>query len=320
MASPTPKVSVIIPVYNVTPYIAAALDSLRAQTFRDFETVVVNDGCPDTANLERILQPFRNEIVYIKQENAGVAAARNTAIRAARGAFIALLDPDDIWEPDYLKIQTGILEANAAFDLVYPDAVFFGDTPWEGRTIMEVFPTTGEVTFEKLASLECRVFVGVTARRDVLVRAGLFDTSLPSAEDFDLWLRLARMGARFTYHTQRLVRYRSRRDSLSHDSVSLARSVLRVYKKLLQLPDLTARERGLFEDLCRRQEADLEFFLGKKALYAGRNGEAARHIATANRVMHKRKLSVLLFAIRFAPGLLQRYIHRRHPTEFSFMH
>ena len=83
----TPAVSVIIPAYNVTAFIADALNSLRAQTFRDFETIVVNDGCPDSDNLERVLEPYRGEIVYIRQENQGVAAARNTALRAARKSW-----------------------------------------------------------------------------------------------------------------------------------------------------------------------------------------------------------------------------------------
>jgi len=69
----SPAVSVIVPAYNVTRYIGDALDSLRAQTFRNFETIVVNDGCPDSANLERVLEPYRGEIVYIRQENQGLA-------------------------------------------------------------------------------------------------------------------------------------------------------------------------------------------------------------------------------------------------------
>ncbi len=319
MSFASPKVSVIVPAYNVTAYIPDALDSLRAQTFRDFETIVVNDGSPDTANLEKALEPYRDEIVYIKKENGGVSSARNVALEASKGELIALLDPDDIWYPEYLEVQTNILDAKPDVDLVYPDAVFFGDTPWEGRTIMQMFPSKGEITFPKLAALECRVFVGVTVRRKVLFEAGLFDTSLPSAEDFDLWLRLARKGKNLVYHTRPLVRYRSRQDSLSHDSIALARSVLTVYNKFLSQGDLTPVEKDLLEDLKRKQQADLNFYVGKRALYAGKNSEAAENLKRANRVLRRKKLSVLLFAIRFTPRLLQQYIHRKHPSEFSFM-
>ncbi len=320
MAAAAPKVSVIIPAYNVTAYIADALESLRAQTFRNFETIVVNDGCPDTENLEQVLQPYRSEIVYLKKENGGVSSARNMALRASRGELIALLDPDDIWEPEYLEVQTGILASRPDLDLIYPDAVFFGDTPWEGRTIMEMFPSSGEITFQKLAALECRVFVGVTVRREPLFRANLFDTNLPAAEDFDLWLRLARMGAKLDFHTRKLVRYRSRQGSLSHDSVSLARSVLHVYRKFLQMPDLTADEKKLLKRLEREQQAELDFYVGRKALYAGRHKEAREALGRANVVKRNKKVSVLLIALQLTPSLVDRLIHRKFPTESAFMH
>jgi glycosyltransferase involved in cell wall biosynthesis len=109
MTDTTPAVSVVTPCYKVTEYVAGALDSLRAQTFRNFETILVNDGCPDTDNLERVLAPYRREIIYFKQEHGGLSVARNTAIRAARAPIIALLDPDDAWERGYLEAQTALL-------------------------------------------------------------------------------------------------------------------------------------------------------------------------------------------------------------------
>src|SRR5262249_43809454 len=92
-----PAVSVIIPAYGVTPYIAEALDSVLAQTYTDFELIVVNDGCPDTAALEAVLRPYLDHIVYVKKENGGVSSARNAGIRVARAPLIALLDGDDAW-------------------------------------------------------------------------------------------------------------------------------------------------------------------------------------------------------------------------------
>src|SRR5579871_5140104 len=118
MVSQTPKVSVIIPVYNVTRYIGETLNSLRSQTFRDFETILVNDGCPDTENLEKALLPWRGEVLYLKSGKwASVSTSRNTGIQASRGEYIALLDGDDIWEPDYLKVQTSLLDANPDIDV-----------------------------------------------------------------------------------------------------------------------------------------------------------------------------------------------------------
>src|SRR6516164_2277583 len=113
-----PAVSIIIPCYNVSDYIREALESVRAQTFRDFETIIVNDGCPDSTNLERILESYRSEIVYIRQENRGIAAARNAAIGVARAPLIALLDGDDAWDPHYLETQIELFRANPDADVV----------------------------------------------------------------------------------------------------------------------------------------------------------------------------------------------------------
>src|ERR1700691_5903395 len=106
---PAPRVSVIIPAYNTAQLIAACLDSIFAQTFQDFETVIVNDGSPDTPELEKVLQPYMDRqgdrIVYIKQVNKRAAGARNTAIARARGEFLAFLDSDDTWLPNHLESQ-----------------------------------------------------------------------------------------------------------------------------------------------------------------------------------------------------------------------
>ena len=106
------QVSVIIPAYNTAAYITETLDSVFAQTFKDFEVIVVNDGSPDTEDLERVLQPYRARIVYVKQENRGVSGARNAGILRARGEFLAFLDSDDVWLPDYLAEQMKFLEAH----------------------------------------------------------------------------------------------------------------------------------------------------------------------------------------------------------------
>src|ERR1700686_1350704 len=104
----TPTVSVIIPSYKTATFITETLDSVFAQTFTDYEVIVVNDGSPDTEQLERVLEPYCNRIVYLKQENRGVAGARNAGIRRARGAFLAFLDSDDMWLPEFLAEQVQI--------------------------------------------------------------------------------------------------------------------------------------------------------------------------------------------------------------------
>ncbi|HLW76095.1 MAG TPA: glycosyltransferase family A protein, partial [Bryobacteraceae bacterium] len=246
MSGPAPLVSVVIPCYNATLFIPDALDSLRAQTFRDFEIILVNDGCPDTENLERALEPYRDEIRYLKSgEWASISGSRNTGILASSARYISLLDADDVWEPDYLAVMTGILERDASLDLVYPNARFFGEGPWIGGTHMEKFPASGDVTLEKLISREICVFISVTARRESLLRAGLFDPQIRGGEDWDLWMRVIRTGGKIAYDRRVLAGYRHRVGSMSADKLDLLRNGLAVCQKYLKFPDLTPGEREL---------------------------------------------------------------------------
>src|SRR5882757_10706658 len=126
-ASNAPKVSVIIPSYKTATLIARCLDTVMAQTFQDFEAIVVNDGSPDTPELEKVLQPYMERIVYIVQPNKRAAGARNTAIQRARGEFLAFLDSDDTWLPDHLASQMQLVDVDPSLDLVYSNALMVGD-------------------------------------------------------------------------------------------------------------------------------------------------------------------------------------------------
>ncbi|MGH9760676.1 MAG: glycosyltransferase family 2 protein, partial [Blastocatellia bacterium] len=188
-----PAVSIVIPAYRATGYIASAIDSALAQTFADYEIIVVNDGCPDTVRLEQILKPYLGKLVYIKQNNTGPAGARNSGVRAARGRLIAFLDADDYWAPNYLIEQLRFLETNPQAHMVYTDALLIGDSPLAGRTFMELTPSNGVADFENLLTGRCTVILsGTVVHRQRLLDIGLFDERLRRAEDYDLWLRLAR--------------------------------------------------------------------------------------------------------------------------------
>lgn len=126
-------VSVIIPTYKAT-HIGDTLESVFAQTFRDYEVIVVNDGSPETMQLERALLKHENRIHYLKQNNRGVSAARNTGIRSARGEFLAFLDSDDIWLPEFLTEQLKFFAAHPSLDMACADCVYFGNTDLAGAT------------------------------------------------------------------------------------------------------------------------------------------------------------------------------------------
>ncbi|HEX7331575.1 MAG TPA: glycosyltransferase family A protein, partial [Pyrinomonadaceae bacterium] len=190
----SPTVSVITPAYNAAKYIGDALQSVLNQTFPSHEVIVINDGSPDTDELERELRKYPATIQYIKQENRGAAAARNAGLRSARGEYVAFLDADDRWLPNFLEEQLAFLKSSNAA-LVFADARLIGDSPLAGRTFMELDPPRSAVTPESLLAVEVTVLTStVLARRQPILEVGLFDEEIKRGHDFELWFRLAKSG------------------------------------------------------------------------------------------------------------------------------
>jgi glycosyltransferase involved in cell wall biosynthesis len=302
----SPLVSVIIPAYDVAKFIGDALNSAFAQSFKDYEVIVVNDGSPDTPELERTLAPYMPRIVYLKQENRGVSAARNTGIKAARGSLIAFLDGDDVWLPHYLEVQVKRIQADPTIAVLYPNVLMFGGSAEEGEEFMTRCPSNGEVTFERLLLQECNVSNCSIARKEALVRAGLFDESLRSVEDFDLWLRVIKSGGRIAYHRDVLARYRRRSDSLTADPIWLSEHILQVLRKVRERTDLTASERATVENQYEHFHALLSLHQGKHAFFSGDTAGAIQGLTEANRFFRNRKTAFTLMMLRVAPRLLLR--------------
>ena len=311
VAATTPVVSIIVPAYNTAPFIAETLDSALAQTFRDYEIIVVNDGSPDTAELECALAPYRDRIVYIAQENRGLSGARNTAIRAARGRWLALLDSDDVWMPDYLAVQMEVLERDPTIDVLYPNALVFGDDPHAGREYMEICPSEGAVTFDSLVAQRCNVFICATMRRETVERVGMFDETLRSIEDFDLWLRIVKAGGRIAYHRRVLARYRKRRGSLSANPASMYEKALVVFDKAARTLALDDAERATLHETTTRFRALLRLTEGKQALARNDVGTAIEALSDANAFFRSRKIALALALMRRSPKLLQTLFHLR---------
>jgi glycosyltransferase involved in cell wall biosynthesis len=187
-----PKVSVIIPAYNYARFLPGAIQSVLDQTFRDFELIVVDDGSTDdTAD---VVSPYarRHGVIYIRQENRGLSAARNTGIRHAGGELVAFLDPDDLWLPEKLQRQVALMDANADVGLSYCMVDFIDG---EGQRLPELsWPHPEGATYKDLLYLNWVTGSGssVMVRRSVFDGAGLFDESLRGLEDMDMWLRILR--------------------------------------------------------------------------------------------------------------------------------
>ena len=310
-----PKISVVIPAYNVAAFIAETLESVFAQSFTEFEVIIINDGSPDTEEFELAIMPYRERIRYLKQENLGASAARNTGLRAARGELIAFLDADDLWLPNYLAEQLKFISEYGC-DLACANALIFGVSADAGQSymdsLMESAPPKGLVTFLELVNADRSLITsGVVVRRDLVLEVGLFDEALRNAQDFDLWLRLARTGARLAYQRKVLLSYRSRPNSLSGDAINSHRRELRVFDKIEQSYDFTPAERVEVSGVIRNRRALLEYELGKLYLVPGDFAHARQSFENANNLRRSWKARVALCLTRIAPGLLRGLYLRR---------
>jgi glycosyltransferase involved in cell wall biosynthesis len=301
----SPIVSIVIPAFRASDDIPDALASVFRQTFTDYEVIVVNDGSPDTPALERALAPHQSRIRYIAQPNRGAAAARNTGIRASRGRFIALLDADDVWLPEFLDRQVGFLMAYPSCALVYADAIISGDTPLARRRFAETAPSDGPVTLLNLLQQRCNIMLStVVVRREPLIESGMFDESIKRGHDADLWFRLAWRGADLQYQPLVLAERRVRSSGLSGDQRSELARAISVLHRFGQKHQLGVRERTALRVRVMQLLMQLEIEEAKARLVEG-NVDAARirldlhHPASL-------KIRAARLALRIAPHLFRR--------------
>jgi glycosyltransferase involved in cell wall biosynthesis len=184
----TELVTVVVATYNYGRFVTEAIDSVLAQTYRDVEIVVVDDGSTDDTQARLIA--YSGHIRYLYQANQNVAAARNTGIRAARGSLIAFLDADDLWHPQKLELQVRYLTQHPEVGLVAVDRLGEGAAQWpvlNGRAHARPRP----MSLDELIIKPYFAPSGVLARKECFNRVGYFDTSLRNAEDYDMWIRIA---------------------------------------------------------------------------------------------------------------------------------
>ncbi|MET0660064.1 MAG: trifunctional glycosyltransferase/class I SAM-dependent methyltransferase/polysaccharide deacetylase [Steroidobacteraceae bacterium] len=220
LPSESPRVSVVVPAYDAEQYIGTALESLLKQTFRHWEAIVVNDGSRDrTADVVKTFAAADGRIRLIEQGNQGASSARNFGLLHARYEWLLFLDADDWLEPDHLERLFNALVDEPTAEVVC--CAYQRVTPRGELLPMEWWPEVETNPYEAFAH-ECVLCIHCVLVRTALVReVGGFDTQLRTCEDWDLWLRIARMGKRFVPLREPLGRYRMRADSLSNDAQSL---------------------------------------------------------------------------------------------------
>lgn len=290
----SPAASVIIPFYNLSEYLPATLESLRAQTFRDFETIIVNDGSTESGAavlLKRVESGEFGPARVINRANGGLSNARNTGLAAARGRWVLPLDADDLLEPVFLEAATTAAALNPDASLVTSLVTYFDDE----SSSRGVWAPLG---FDRdlLATTNCASTCTALIDRETLERLGGYDTSLASYEDWDLYCRMALQGLSAAIIPEPLIRYRLRADSMMR-TVGLAKRqhfqshLLARYPSLPLSPDRTmriivsrggseaaeARAREIIDDNIRYRVADkVNIVLKRSGVQKAIKGVAAR--------------------------------------------
>jgi len=277
-----PAVSVIIPTYNRAQLLNQALDSVAAQTFRDYEVIVIDDGSNDQTCDS--VAGRREPILYHWQPNQGVAEARNHALRLTHSEFVAFLDSDDLWESEFLQRAVTRLREQPDEALVYTD---FVSTDVDGKPLRGHRKTVygGNVTARLFASTFIHTSA-VVARAHIIRDAGGFDGRLTHNEDYDLWLRLS-LRHKFGLIAEPLCRRRCHPFSLSR--AGCQPETLLTKAELLERFYQHANGSELISQVAaRRRLGKLYYTAGKRFLKAHRPHEAVPILRRAIRLNPRR--------------------------------
>ena len=283
------RVGVVVPAYNAETYLARTLDSIRAQTYPDWQAVVVDDGSKDaTRRIATEYAERERRIRAVMQKNAGVCAARNRGTEALSDfdAFI-YLDADDIWEPELLETLVGLLERMPDTVAAHGAARYIGadDKPFalgelegwadEPRQAVAKFATLPDnrTTFTVFAWRNCLATAGlVLMRRAVIEKVGPWDVELSGAADTEYWLRLSSQGD-FARTGRVLLNYRRTGASMSGNAKKMVADTKLALAKVVRSPLLTDVQKALFRASFRDHERTMRDRFGAEAMNALRRGD-----------------------------------------------
>jgi hypothetical protein len=208
-----PRVSVVLPVYNGEPFLAEAVDSILAQSFRDFELIAIDDGSRDASGeILASLARADRRVIALHQANAGVVAALNRGLTLARGELIARMDADDVAHPERFARQVAFLDAHPDIAVVGCAVTLIDEGGAPMRDV--AYPGTPEAVAQFLEIGAALAHPTVMMRREAVLAVGGYRAAYRHAEDYDLWLRMAER-YRLTNLPDRLLHYRQHQAKLS---------------------------------------------------------------------------------------------------------
>jgi glycosyltransferase involved in cell wall biosynthesis len=303
-----------MPAYNAAAHIGRSIQSALTQRDVDLELLVVNDGSTD--GTEQVAQQFAaadGRVRVLRQLNSGQSAARNHAMRVARGEIFALLDSDDEWDPSFLKNQLSVLRAFPLIGIVTSNAINRGGQ-LDGRPYWPAVEGSRRLSLIDLIEEEDAVCIMSVFRREVFDTIGGFDESLRVNEDYDWWLKAAQRGFGFMQTRKPLCYYRRRPDSCSADELRMLAGISTVLSAFRRREDCSAVVAKAIDRQLDRY-ARRQLAVKAKAALEG-------HDFTAAAVLFRRlyeqqggvRLRLVTAGCRWTPRLLLRvdaYVQRR---------
>jgi len=249
-----PRVSVVIPTFNRWPLVAEAIDSVLAQSYRDFELIVVDDGSTDATGTE--LPKMASRLRFLATPRKGVAAARNLGVSQSRGHYIAFLDSDDLWLNSKLERQTRFMDEHPEFHICQTDEIWIRNGVRVNPRSIHQKPS-GDI-FSRSVELCLVSPSAVMMTKALFERIGGFDEAFPVCEDYDLWLRISAQHQVPLIPDRLTIKRGGHADQLSRSVWGMDRYRILALQKILS------------SNLDRRQEAAaLKMLRQKVAIVAG---------------------------------------------------
>lgn len=251
------KVTVIIPCYNREKFVKETLDSALSQDYPNIEIVAVDDGSTDATR--QVLDSYGSRIRVLEHQgrvNRGQSASINLAMRSTRGEYVAILDSDDLWEPEKTRLQVDVMENDPETGLVYSNGFAIDE---HGAKLYKLYAKCHkEENIPDRLLVDCYIHSpsGTLARRSAYEAAGEFDESLRSAQDHDMAVRLIEV-TKFSYLPDTLFKYRKHQDTLS------ARFSKRRWLAGFVILDKACKRRRYGWNTRRKRLAVLNFRLGQ---------------------------------------------------------
>lgn len=308
------KISIIVPAYNIEPYIKECLDSIFSQDYKNLEVIVIDGGSKDRTlkKIGEYKKDYKRTLKIISQDKKlGVADARNAGARESEGEFIVFLDGDDVLAENSLQKRLERFEGDKNMGIVFSDAFLIKN---EKKT-QEKYLSSRKSDFSKglfhaLIEENPVVTSSVMIKKEALNKAGLFDTSPENkSEDLDLWVRVSLTGYGYEFLEEPLVYYRKRKGSLSENKIPMLNGRLYVFKKLLE----SSLSEGK-KEIVRKKEKEILSEIDREAnlLETKNNLEKGnfRKAKESFREVLKKDPSLrnyaIMFILSFSPGILRK--------------